>query len=242
MRQSEQSEVSAVASGCSSAGVPKSCRTPAESRIIRPLGVDDRDCIRQLVTLHTSAFPGFFLTSLGPRFLRLLYAGFTREPNGICIVAEDEGVIVGFAAGTTVPDVFFGRLLRRQGWRFALAAVPGMLRNPLFVARKCLGALFYRGEQPTGLANAGLLSSLAVSPTCGGKGLGQKLVLAFAEEARRQGCSAIYLTTDEVDNERVNRFYAKCGFELLDTFKRPGKRVMNRWVMELRVESAVAGQ
>ena len=46
------------------------------------------------------------------------------------------------------------------------------------------------------------------------------------------GCSAIYLTTDEADNDRVNRFYAKCGFVLRDTFKRPGKRVMIRWVME----------
>jgi GNAT superfamily N-acetyltransferase len=129
--------------------------------------------------------------------------------------------------------MFFGRLLRRQGWRFALAAIPGLLRNPGFVARKCLGAVFYRGEQPAGLTNAALLSSLAVSPACGGQGIGQQLVHAFAEEARRQGCSAIYLTTDETDNDRVNRFYEKCGFVLRDTFKRPGKRVMNRWVLDV---------
>ena len=176
----------------------------------------------------------FFLTSLGPRFLRLLYAGFASEPNGICIAAEKGGLIVGLAAGTSAPDVFFGRLLRKKGWRFALAAIPGLLRNPGFVARKCAGALFYRGEQPAGLANAGLLSSLAVSSVCEGKGIGQQLVLAFAEQARRQGCSAIYLTTDEAHNDRVNRFYAQCGFVLRDSFKRPGKRVMNRWVMEFR--------
>lgn len=187
-----------------------------------------------LCSLHMESFPGFFLTSLGPGFLRLLYAGFAREPNGICIVAEDKGVIVGFAAGTTVPDVFFGRLLRRQGWQFALAAIPGLLRNPAFVARKCLGALFYRGEEPTGLANAALLSSLAVTPACGGRGIGQRLVHSFAQEARKAGCSAIYLTTDEAHNDRVNCFYAKCGFVLRDTFKRPGNRIMNRWVMEMR--------
>lgn len=33
--------------------------------------------------LHTVAFPGLFPTSLGPRFLRLLYAGFAREAVGI---------------------------------------------------------------------------------------------------------------------------------------------------------------
>ncbi len=190
--------------------------------------------IQALAQLHRTAFPGFFLTSLGPRFLRLLYAGFAREPNGLCIVAEDKGVIVGFAAGTTTPDAFFRHLLRRQGWQFALAAIPGLLHNPGFVARKCLGALFYRGEQPAGLTNAALLSSLAVPPTCGGKGIGQQLVHAFADAARQQGCSALYLTTDEADNALVNRFYAKCGFVLRDTFKRPGKRLMNRWVLEFQ--------
>ena len=67
----------------------------------------------QLCSIHRASFPNFFLTSLGPRFLRLLYAGFAREPDGICIAAEENGVIIGFAAGTTAPDVFFGRLLRR---------------------------------------------------------------------------------------------------------------------------------
>jgi len=135
------------------------------------MDAEDRASIPQIVALHIAAFPGFFLTSLGPRFLRLLYAGFANEPKGICIAAEEKGVIIGFAAGTTAPDVFFGRLLRRQGWRFAIAAIPGLLRNPGFVARKCFGALFYRGEQPTGLANAALLSSLAVSPAYEGKAL-----------------------------------------------------------------------
>ena len=195
---------------------------------------DHESGIRPIVDLHMAAFPGFFLTSLGPRFLRLLYTGFVHQPCGICIAAEENGEIVGFAAGTTAPDVFFGRLLRKQGWRFALAAIPGLLRNPGIVVRKCLGAVLYRGEEPVGLTNVALLSSLAVSPERGGQGIGHQLVHAFALEARRQGCSAIYLTTDEADNDRVNRFYAKCGFVLRDTFRRPGERVMNRWVMEVR--------
>jgi len=196
---------------------------------IRTTSVQD---LARIVCVHGESFPNFFLTSLGPRFLRLLYAGFAREANGLCIVAEEKGVIIGFAAGTTAPDVFFGQLLRRQGWRFTIAAIPGLMRNPGFVARKCLGAVFYRGEQPAELANAALLSSLAVSPACAGHGIGQQLVHAFASESQRQGCSAIYLTTDKAGNDRVNRFYAKCGFVLRDSLTRPGKRVMNRWVLE----------
>ena len=186
-----------------------------------------------LAGLHREAFPGFFLTSLGPGFLRRLYAGFLAHDQGVCVVAEEGGVVVGFASGPLKPAAFFAGLLRRQWLGFAVAAVPGLLRNPLFAVRKCLGAVLYRGETLEALPDAALLSSLAVSPTVQGRGVGQMLVRAFADEVRRRGSKALYLTTDEADNERTNRFYARCGFELLDTFKRPGNRVMNRWVMRL---------
>ncbi|MEI8122200.1 MAG: GNAT family N-acetyltransferase [bacterium] len=187
----------------------------------------------RLIDLHMAAFPGFFLTSLGPRFLRLLYQGFATMPSGVCILAEEDGRLIGVAAGTTQPDLFFKQLLRTNGPRFALATIPGLLRNPLFVARKCLGALFYRGESLPDLPNAALLSSLAVAPEHSSKGIGRALVQAFAVEARSHGCSSIYLTTDAVGNDQVNRFYEKCGFTLRDTIKRPGNRVLNRWVLEI---------
>lgn len=196
-------------------------------------GIPPARMLEGITSLHRAAFPEFFLTSLGPRFLRLLYAGFISHPQGICLVAEEEGAMIGFVAGTMSPSNFFGELLRRQALRFAISAIPGLLRSPLFATRKCLGALFYRGEVPGGIPDAALLSSIAVSPATQSKGAGQALVQAFVEEVRMRGGTAIYLTTDESENERANRFYAKCGFGLLDTFKRPGKRVMNRWIMKL---------
>ena len=186
-----------------------------------------------MADLHMKAFPGFFLTSLGKSFLCRLYAGFMTQPDGVCLVAEDAGTVVGFVAGTMNPSGFFRRLLSQQALVFAFSAMPGVLRSPLFTVRKCFGALFYRGEMPGGLPDAVLLSSLAVSPVTQGKGLGQSLVQGFVAEVRRRGGKAIYLTTDDAENERTNRFYARCGFELLDTFKRPGNRIMNRWIMRL---------
>ncbi len=204
--------------------------------MIANLKDDDSRTLEALVVLHLAAFPGFFLTQLGKPFLRLLYAGFVGRDNGICIVDEVGGAVVGFAAGTTQPDLFFKQLLRRNGLRFALAAIPGLLRNPFFAIRKCLGALFYRGESLPDLPNAALLSSLAVAPEHSGKGIGKALVQAFAEAAHARGCSAVYLTTDAVGNDEVNRFYEKCGFVLRDTLKRQGNRVMNRWVLVVKDE------
>jgi ribosomal protein S18 acetylase RimI-like enzyme len=186
-----------------------------------------------LADLHALAFPGFFLTSLGRTFLCQLYAGFISDPEGICMVAEENGAIIGLAAGTIAPWSFFRKQVRRKWFSFALASVPGLLRNFPFAARKCLGALFYRGETPGDIPDAALLSSLAVLPATRSKGVGQALVRAFADEVHQRGCKAIYLATDEAENENANRFYAKCGFKLLDTFKRPGHRTMNRWIMRL---------
>lgn len=200
---------------------------------VRCLSNSDRNVVINLADIHIVAFPGFFLTSLGRPFLRILYSEFIAHPQGLCLAAEEQGRVVGFAVGALNPDGFFRGLLRRQGFRFALAAVPGLFRNPLFVTRKCLGALFYRGETPGGIPEAALLSSLAASPATQSKGVGQALVRAFAEEVRRRGGKAIYLTTDEAENEKANRFYVKCGFTLMDTFKRSGNRIMNRWVMRL---------
>ncbi|MHB0959436.1 MAG: GNAT family N-acetyltransferase [Pirellulaceae bacterium] len=198
---------------------------------IRLMETCDDELLRKATHVHVVAFPGFFLTSLGQPFLRLLYAGFMEQADGICLIAEENGAVVGFAMGTTDPGSFFRRLLRRRGLSFAWAVVPPLLRNPLLVVRKCAGAVLYRGEKPKGIPSAALLSSLAVTPAFAGRGIGQALVQRFAAEARKQGCQSVYLTTDGVNNEHVNRFYAKCGFELLDSFERPRERLMNRWVL-----------
>ncbi|RPJ39656.1 MAG: GNAT family N-acetyltransferase [Planctomycetaceae bacterium] len=189
--------------------------------------------IDAIVRLHTVAFPGFFLTSLGGSFLRLLYRAFVDIDGGICIVAQDGDCMQGVVVGAADPASFFTALRRRRGVLFALAATPGLLRNPLLVVRKCAWALFYRGEQPAALSGAGLLSSVAVSPEMSSKGIGQKLVDTFCEELRRHNAEYVYLITDETDNERVNRFYRKCGFHLVDTFERFEKRRMNRWAKSI---------
>lgn len=74
---------------------------------------------------------------------------------------------------------------------------------------------------------------MAVSPEMSSKGIGQKLVDTFCEELRRHNAEYVYLITDETDNERVNRFYRKCGFHLVDTFERFEKRRMNRWAKSI---------
>jgi len=187
-----------------------------------------------IVTLHKIAFRGFFLTILGGTFLRELYRGFIVETDGVCWVAEselrDEKVeTVGFVAGTRCPNRFFRELLFKRGFRFALAALPGVAGHPLKVLPRVLSALWYRGDKPSAAPDGALLSSLGVNPSAGRRGIGKTLVNAFCEEAAALGAPAVYLTTDRDDNEAVNAFYRQLGFRIVATAIRRG-RTMNTYL------------
>jgi GNAT superfamily N-acetyltransferase len=185
-----------------------------------------------LARLHCEAFPGFFLTSLGERFLGQLYRGFAASPDAICLVACVEGSIVGVVAGPVRPREFFRHLLRTRGAAFLLAAAPGLLRHPWRVGRRLLAAPFYRGEAPR-RESAALVSTICVAPSGRGCGVAARMLERFCSEASTRGAQHVYLTTDRDENERVNAFYTQAGFELDEEIRRDGGRVMNRYIRDL---------
>lgn len=192
---------------------------------IAPLVPDDVDSV---VALHLRAFPNFFLSFLGPRFLREFYLSFLRDPVGMAFVARNQlGEVVGAIVGPVDPRGFFGRLLRRRWWAFSLASVTALLRRPSSAPRLAR-ALFYRGEAPTGPVRA-LLSSIAVSPDAQGKGVGRALVQCWLDEAQSRGARGCFLTTDAENNDLVNRFYRSQDWKLESAYTTPDGRKMNRY-------------
>lgn len=189
--------------------------------------------VESVVSLHIRAFPGFFLSFLGPRFLREFYQSFTCDPSGVALVAEEacDNRIVGVIAGPVVPDGYFRRLLLRRWWAFCLASTWAVLRNPLIIPRLCR-ALFYRGEPSADMTRA-LLSSIAVLPESQNRGVGQLLVKAWVDEVRKRGATGCYLTTDAENNDAIKRFYERAGWKISETFVTPEGRKMCRYVLDL---------
>jgi len=194
---------------------------------IRSAQADDID---KIVAIHLRAFPGFFLSSLGQAFLRELYLAFLSDAAGRLFVAEEHGKIAGFAAGTLAPESFFRALLLRRWYAFAWAALGVVIRRPQTVIPRLLSGLVYRGERPTKLPRAALLSSIAVDPQISGSGIGSALVSAFCEEASRNDLGYVYLTTDQDGNDVVNRFYLRRGFNVESKIHRHDGRIMIRYV------------
>lgn len=189
--------------------------------------------VDQVVRVHLQSFPGFFLTVMGPRFLRLLYGEILKSPDHVAFVALDEAsdMIIGFVAGVTKQSNFYGRLARQNWFNFALVSIPVVLRHPTIVPR-LLRAFTYSKKTQSAAAQA-LLMSIAVLPGSMGRGIGQLLANQFLTAMWRQGIMSVSLTTDRVNNERTNRFYHKLGFEIARTYVTPEGRWMNEYVIDL---------
>lgn len=185
--------------------------------------------VAQIALLHIEAFPGFFLTSMGLPFLKELYTGFLSHPSGVLLVAKDGEHLVGFAAGTSAPKIFFPELRRKRGAAFLLRAIPSILRNPLPVCRKLLYARRYRGEAAKDETSGALLSSIGVATSYRGLGVAAGLIATFETEMVQRGAKSVYLTTDSEKNDRVMAFYRKSGYTAISCFKQTGGRKMFRY-------------
>ncbi len=203
------------------------CSRPG-SVTIRSMLPDD---VAQVVQIHLESFHGFFLTFLGPSFLALLYKCTLRDPDGIALVASSDERIEGFATGTLHQAGFYQRLVKKEKWRFALAASRAVLRQPT-IGRRLLRALKRPAVAQQDLADACLMS-LAVRLDSQHHGVGRQLVVAFCQELIRRGAPAVCLTTDRANNDRVNRFYQQLGFYVGQTFVTPEGRAINEYVTPL---------
>lgn len=185
-----------------------------------------------VVRIHLRSFSGFFLTILGPDFLRLLYSEILQFPGHVAYVALADGLVAGFVAGVTEQTGFYGKLIRTQWFRFAWAAKGALLRKPS-ISGRLLRALTYRQQSKSASAQ-GLLMSIGVLPEYAGCGMGKLLVEEFLAAIRVGGAAAVCLTTDKENNENVNAFYRSMGFTVAREYVTPEGRSMNEYYLDLQ--------
>lgn len=94
----------------------------AESTIeIKSVGKDIEyidKLVKEVVDVHLSAFPNFFLSTLGTGFLRTYYRCFVEHKNGNLIVATMDDKVVAFAAATSECRGFNTSLLKKNLFAF----------------------------------------------------------------------------------------------------------------------------
>lgn len=186
--------------------------------------------VNRVVDVHLSAFPGFFLSFLGRRFLRLFYSE-ALALGEIALVGDTGDDVIGFVMGSAAPRCFFRNLLRRRAFRFAVAAAPALTRQPRSALRLLRALQKPRDAcRPQGTAT---LMSLGVVRGSQGTGAGTLLVRAFLSEAARRGAHIVDLTTDKLANDRTNVFYRNLGFVVVREIVTPEHRILNEYEFHL---------
>jgi len=192
------------------------------------------DRLDQIVAVHLDAFPGFFMTQLGRRFLRAYYRCVVQYEGGILLTEDRAGECIGFVAGFMEPAGFY-RALRRRRLRLAFAAGAGLVTRPWMIGTLLAdyGRAGGAARQPAGPRTAEL-SSLGVKPTAAGGGLGSRLARGFIEAAGALGAEQVRLTTDTHGNDSVNAFYQRLGFTLVRNLEARRGRWLNEYEFRIR--------
>lgn len=186
--------------------------------------------LNRVVAIHQKAFRGFFLTRMGPCFLRAYYQAVLdfEASNALVACDAETGDVLGFVTGFGDPEGFYS-LFRQRRKRMLPLILRAILRDPALLPQ-ILRNMRRVSEKAYQSLSSVELSSIAVDAA--GCGIGGFLLDAFVDEVRSNGAQVMVLTTDADQNEVVRRFYEGRGFAL-DRIETRGRRRLCHYVRKL---------
>lgn len=175
----------------------------------------NRDDAQKVAEVHLDGFSHFFLSSFGKRFLTFFYRAIFQHPHGYGIGAFDEDCkVIGFSVGCFPSTSFYKSLFIGNCLSLLPAMLPTILKSPSKLIR-LLKAFKTSSKEGSTNENSAILLSICVKKTIKGKGIGKKLLDAFEKESICRKAKTIKLTTQTENNDNVNAFYQRNGYELV---------------------------
>lgn len=159
-----------------------------------------------LARLHSQLIEAGFLSSLGPRFLRVLYRELIRSDRATVLIAEEADNVVGFIAGTEDTGAFYREFLRGSLLPACLHLLSSLLRPSAW--RRAWETLRY-GTDGRGVSAE--LLSMAVAPRARGQGVGSELVRELLSLVAERGTGEMKVVVGE-DNQAAMSLYRRSGF------------------------------
>ena len=184
--------------------------------------------VKSIVNIHLATFPGFFLTFLGPGFLKCLYQAFISHKASQLLIAEnDVGELIGFVAFSYDLSALYLHLIRRSLTPLAWYSFLSVLRRPSVFFRLLRGLA--QPKQSIRAERYAELSSIGVEPSKKHLGVGRKLIDEVKKRIDFANTSYLKLETDADNNDDVNAFYLRNGFTLHHAFTTAEGRKMNEY-------------
>lgn len=167
---------------------------------IRP--AEERDA-RFMAAMHQRSITTGFLSSLGIRFLRLLYRALVADRDGVSLIAQDDSGPVGFVAGTRSTAAFYRRFVVRYGWRAGVVVLPHLVR-PGVIRRLWESFRYGTGDEVSGAE----LLAMAVAADRRGRGIG----VALGRELLQRLATPTVRVVVGSDNRAAITAYERMGF------------------------------
>ena len=205
---------------------------------IRAVKPSEKQLLDKIVSLHQMSFRGFFLSSLHPGFLRLLYKSFTTHKSSELLVAMDGKDPVGFLAYSYDTTGAYKHMLQRYFFPFAWYSFLSFLKKPS-IFFKMLSALTMPHATKRE-ADYVKIFSIGVDPDCRKGGVGTHLMNELKKRIDFDRYEYITLETDAKDNDEVNRFYLRNGFRLSSDYMTFEGRRMNKYHFRRKNEYPVS--
>lgn len=188
--------------------------------------------VKEVVDVHLSAFPNFFLSTLGTGFLRTYYRCFVEHKNGNLIVATMDDKVVAFAAATSECRGFNTSLLKKNLFAFGCRFLVLLFTKPMAIVHLA-NNMTKTSEEVEDNEDYAELYSIGTIAVVQGKGIGTKLMERLEVRLKKQGVEKVSLTTDYVDNDATLSFYKKNGYEVLYEFLTYPNRKMYRLIKKI---------
>ena len=189
--------------------------------------------VESAVRVHQSAFPDYFLTFLGSRFLFLFYSEILKTEGNQSIIAwsDENQSVVGFAVSVKDQEHFYTRLIKKRLVAFALAAIVPAIRKPTIIPR-LFRALKYPGVSRKSPADACFLS-MGVLPEMRGQRLAVRMTDQMMLQLKDDGVTSVLFVIDRDINERAKRFHYRYGAKPVREYQTAEGRWMEDLVLDL---------
>lgn len=188
----------------------------------------EEDC-SAVAQLHAASITTAFLSTLGIGFLTRLYKTIRRDKGSVLYVAESDGEVNAFVAGTVHTGWMYRRVLFTNFLSLGLPLLKKSLN--MRILKKIIETIRYGMHKDAEVEIKPELLAIAVSGKDRGSGIGKKLVNNLETFFIKHGIKR-YRVVTFADNKGANWFYISCGFMYCTQFLHHGKK-MNEYVKNI---------
>lgn len=179
-----------------------------ENRQIHTVRLARKEEARSIAAIHKEEISQGFLSSLPLSFLAKLYEEIIQ--SGVCVIAETQGRVIGFAAGTVNLNALFRSFLLHSFIPASFVLLP-----QIFSLRKLKGILeaFLYPARNSDLPQAELLM-IAVRKEFQSQGVARSMLKEFIGQMKKQGVKKFRVMVGKELRAAV-RFYESSGFQFV---------------------------